>query len=432
MKNYKYLFVILFCNLSVCCIAQQIEAVNQNFISNSTVNKEAYKIISYHIEEKICDKGGCNITTYNLSSLRLLDTTNLGNKNTRTITPIYMKSSLKIMGKPISTDDIKAILRLENEANITNKKSILLALLNAKRNKRIEVASKRLKASDSIINAKKYVANKNVIRQNNQFDASLNKQNIQLVSSSKQSLALITNAKTETANISIPIGFSSKSEFETSSLITQKNQLKENLIQQKKQSVSSSIKSLALKSNSKAETAIIENQSDVSVNFNSKPGILISEFNQTEILKHKEKSIKEPIIQKNIEISNSNSREVVAEITAKKIALKNDYSSNELINKTTALVKSEKKVVFVNVNVEETYERILNKGYESVNMLKKVGDKNYFDSNYEIAGQLYSKLIAISSDLEPDYYFRYYQCLRATNQIDKANEIFLKFESIKL
>lgn len=84
---------------------------------------------------------------------------------------------------------------------------------------------------------------------------------------------------------------------------------------------------------------------------------------------------------------------------------------------------------FVKVDILDTYANVLDKGYKSIEMLKKVADKCYFESDYEASAKYYAELISLDPDLEAVYYFRYVESLKAINQMDKANEAMLLFES---
>lgn len=92
-------------------------------------------------------------------------------------------------------------------------------------------------------------------------------------------------------------------------------------------------------------------------------------------------------------------------------------------------VSPEEKMEVVNVAVIDTYERVLDKGYQSVDMLKKAGDSRYFDGNFSIAAKWYSQLFALTTDLEAIYYYRYAQSLNAIGQIEKANEMMAIFKT---
>ena len=80
------------------------------------------------------------------------------------------------------------------------------------------------------------------------------------------------------------------------------------------------------------------------------------------------------------------------------------------------------------VDAIKTYERIAEKGYKSVDLFQKLGNAYYFNSEFDKAAKWYGELFALdSSTLEPEYYYRYAQSLRAINQNDKANEVMELF-----
>jgi tetratricopeptide (TPR) repeat protein len=82
---------------------------------------------------------------------------------------------------------------------------------------------------------------------------------------------------------------------------------------------------------------------------------------------------------------------------------------------------------YVYVDVIKTYERIALKGYKSIDMFEKIADSYYSNSNMVKAADWYCELFVLTSDLEPEYYYRYAQALTAIGQKDKASEILEKF-----
>lgn len=85
----------------------------------------------------------------------------------------------------------------------------------------------------------------------------------------------------------------------------------------------------------------------------------------------------------------------------------------------------------LSIDVVKTYAKVLDKGYKSVEMLTKVGDRAYFDGDLAIAAKCYSELFSMTKNLDPVYYYRYAQSLKAINQIDKADEMMKLFENKK-
>ncbi|MBK0370105.1 OmpA family protein [Flavobacterium agrisoli] len=79
------------------------------------------------------------------------------------------------------------------------------------------------------------------------------------------------------------------------------------------------------------------------------------------------------------------------------------------------------------VDAIKTYERIANKGYKSDDVFKKLGNAYYFNSQYEDAAKWYQQLFAMTKNVEPEYFYRYAQSLKATGNTDKATEILEEF-----
>lgn len=96
-------------------------------------------------------------------------------------------------------------------------------------------------------------------------------------------------------------------------------------------------------------------------------------------------------------------------------------------------VKSEpqkEKRDFILVNVVYVYERVLEKGYKSDFMFKKVADHYYFKNQMEKAAKWYEELFAITNDLEPIYHFRFGDALKKTGNTTKGNILIEKFNKL--
>jgi hypothetical protein len=86
---------------------------------------------------------------------------------------------------------------------------------------------------------------------------------------------------------------------------------------------------------------------------------------------------------------------------------------------------AQKKYVYV--DVIKTYERVALKGYKSIDMFEKIANSYYINLNMVKAADWYCELFALTSDLEPEYYYRYGQSLKAIGQNDKANAMLAQF-----
>jgi len=101
------------------------------------------------------------------------------------------------------------------------------------------------------------------------------------------------------------------------------------------------------------------------------------------------------------------------------------FSSHAQKSKVTSADKKYDSYAYI--DAIKTYERIAEKGYKSADLFKKLGNSYYFNSDLEKAAKWYGELFAITSDIEPEYYYRYAQSLKSIRQNDKANEMMEKF-----
>jgi hypothetical protein len=80
------------------------------------------------------------------------------------------------------------------------------------------------------------------------------------------------------------------------------------------------------------------------------------------------------------------------------------------------------------INVIETYERVAAKGYKSVDLFQKLGNSSYSNCKLEKAAVWYGELFALTSDLDPIYYYRYAESLQFICQNEKADAILEKLK----
>jgi hypothetical protein len=99
--------------------------------------------------------------------------------------------------------------------------------------------------------------------------------------------------------------------------------------------------------------------------------------------------------------------------------------------KTTVAVP-EKKQPVAYIDVAGTYERILSKGYKSVEMLKKVANSRFFEGDLAKSAQWYAELFSLTADLDAEYYYRYAKSLKFIGQTEKADEMMKIFEQKNL
>lgn len=97
--------------------------------------------------------------------------------------------------------------------------------------------------------------------------------------------------------------------------------------------------------------------------------------------------------------------------------------------KTDAAVKVEKVDGKAFINIIDTYERILDKGYRSEDMVRKVAEARFFENNFARAAQWYGELFSMTTNLDDAHYFRYAKSLKETGQLQKSKEMMAIFES---
>lgn len=84
------------------------------------------------------------------------------------------------------------------------------------------------------------------------------------------------------------------------------------------------------------------------------------------------------------------------------------------------------------IDAIETYERVANKGYRTVDMLEKLGNAYYFNAKYQEAAKWYSQLFSMQPIAnDPEYYYRYAQSLKSIGEYEQANTYLEKFYKIK-
>ena len=79
----------------------------------------------------------------------------------------------------------------------------------------------------------------------------------------------------------------------------------------------------------------------------------------------------------------------------------------------------------------DIYKRVMDKGYVSADLLKKLGNSYYFNADYVEAADTYKKLIdEYTNDAKAEHYFRYAQSLKSLGDYEASNEMMAKFTEI--
>ncbi len=79
------------------------------------------------------------------------------------------------------------------------------------------------------------------------------------------------------------------------------------------------------------------------------------------------------------------------------------------------------------VDAIKTYERIYKGGYKSADILQKLGNSYYFKADLEGASKYYGELMDLNQEVEPEYYYRYAQSLKAVKDYTKADKMLAIF-----
>ncbi len=76
----------------------------------------------------------------------------------------------------------------------------------------------------------------------------------------------------------------------------------------------------------------------------------------------------------------------------------------------------------------DIYKKVLDKGFVSADLLKKLGNSYYFNADYQEAKKVYERLVnEFKSDAGPEYYFKYAQTLRSLGSYMEAETMMDTF-----
>ena len=94
----------------------------------------------------------------------------------------------------------------------------------------------------------------------------------------------------------------------------------------------------------------------------------------------------------------------------------------------SAVKRGDKKYdKYAYIDAIKTYERIAEKGYQSPEMLQKLGNSYYFNADLTNAAKWYGALFALTEDVDAEYFYRYSQSLKSIGEYEKADQMLEKF-----
>ncbi len=107
-------------------------------------------------------------------------------------------------------------------------------------------------------------------------------------------------------------------------------------------------------------------------------------------------------------------------------------SSNTIFSQEKKLKKGKNQFDrYQYIDAQQTYLKVVKKGYKSADLYMNLGDSYYFNSQYKEALKWYEELInSYTNEVEPEYYFRYAQTLKATENYQEANKYMQKFAEV--
>ncbi len=101
----------------------------------------------------------------------------------------------------------------------------------------------------------------------------------------------------------------------------------------------------------------------------------------------------------------------------------NTYAQERLVNKANAKYQDYSFSPAIDI-----YEKVLDKGYVSADLLKKLGNAYYFKAEYKKAADTYQRLMdAYASEMNPEYLFRFAQTLRTLGDYAKSDAVMAQF-----
>ena len=81
------------------------------------------------------------------------------------------------------------------------------------------------------------------------------------------------------------------------------------------------------------------------------------------------------------------------------------------------------EATYASIDMVRTYEKVIERGFKSAMLFKKLADNYYFKDDMVLAAKYYGELFAMNETIEDELYYRYSHALKRLGQTDKAKEI---------
>lgn len=79
----------------------------------------------------------------------------------------------------------------------------------------------------------------------------------------------------------------------------------------------------------------------------------------------------------------------------------------------------------------DIYQKVLDKGYKSADLLQRLGNAYYFNADYTNAGRVYQDLVdSYGDEIGSEYYFRYSHTLKSLGDYEGADKNMLRFQEM--
>ena len=429
MKNiFSFFYVIIISLFSFNIWAQnnllgkkKTEESQLNYSDPSNIiDKSEKKIKYYHVEEIISQKFGGNKTVYNVTYEKLISTTNLGPNGKRIITPIFEgeEEQQQQLAKTIKSHNKTLVPILEEEKEERQQQVITTIKTHIKattpvfekeeneQQKQVATTNKNPTKTIPLIFGKEEDKQQHQVTTTTKnlrktiasiFEKEEDKQQYQVAETTKNPTKTTTVFEKEKNEQQKQLVTTNKSEKRTPSPVL-------NLEKEQKQQVEKFIKNIR--------------------------NIIVSLFKARE---EQERKLAKTI--NNLEPSEK----VTLNTLSEKVKLDNlNATLNDLskIEKTNTLpspaTSKEVSTASYTINVIEIYERVVENGYESIEILTQVGDSYYFKNDFNNAQKYYEKLFKkFDKAVEPEYYYRYSVALRSKNEINTADQYLKKYNQLQ-